>query len=290
MVDLSNAHLKVSIAKEGAELRSLFSQKYACELLWQGAKDIWARHAPILFPIVGKLKEGYYLLNDKKYHLSQHGFARDHRFELLTQTENHVGWGLKANEATLAIYPFLFELHIAYTLIHNEIKIEYTVFNHGREPMPYGIGAHPGFNVPFFENEKIEDYFLHFESETLSQTSLSNGLRKKEKTSLYLPNKRLLLSSTLFNSDALVFEASQIHQVSLASSHHNLSITVKSIDWPYYGIWSKKGDLKFVCLEPWQSITDSEHADSDLFRKEGMRVLAPGASEKMAYSIIINNV
>ncbi|MDI9341756.1 MAG: aldose 1-epimerase family protein [Sediminibacterium sp.] len=288
MIHLQNNIIKLSIDSLGAELRHLIWQPTSCELLWQARPDVWPRCAPVLFPIVGRLRQNAYRYKGIQYPLSQHGFARDLHFDCLSATSTQAHFVLNANENTLSVFPFRFELHIVYTLHEQELQVVYIVKNTDSVTMPFSIGAHPGFKLPFYTNETAEDYFLRFESDNYQITSLENGLRQREERPFPIPGKTLPLSATLFDNDALIFETAQIREVSLCSKNHPLAITLKCEDWPYFGIWSKKGPLQFVCLEPWMGITDATDAGDDLFSKDGMLLLEPQQEKEFRYSIVIN--
>lgn len=288
MIHLQNDIIKLSIDSLGAELRHLIWQPTSCELLWQARPDVWPRCAPVLFPVVGRLRQNAYRYKGVQYPLSQHGFARDLHFDCIHSTETQAHFVLNTNENTLSVFPFRFELHIVYTLLEQELQIAYTVKNTGSVTMPFSIGAHPGFKLPFYANETVEDYFLRFENDNYQITSLENGLRLREQYHLPIPDTALPLSATLFDNDALIFENAQIRQVSLCSKNHPLTITLKCEGWPYFGIWSKKGPLQFVCLEPWMGITDTTDAGDDLFSKDGILLLEPQQEKEFRYSIVIN--
>lgn len=288
MIHLQNDTLQLSINPSGAELQHLIYRPTSCELLWQANPDVWPRYAPVLFPIVGRLRQNTYRYNGVHYPLSQHGFARDLRFDCIHSTETQAHFVLKTNENTLSVFPFRFELHIVYTLHEQDLQIAYIVKNTDSVTMPFSIGAHPGFKIPFYTNETAEDYFLRFESDNYQITSLENGLRQREERPFPIPGKTLPLSATLFDNDALIFENAQIREVSLCSKNHPLAITLKCEGWPYFGIWSKKGPLQFVCLEPWMGITDATDAGDDLFSKDGMLLLEPQHEKEFRYSIVIN--
>jgi galactose mutarotase-like enzyme len=289
MIVLQNNKLNVSIAKQGGELKSILYVKDNTELLWQGDNAVWARNAPVLFPIVGKLKHDGFMYDNQFYHLLQHGFARDCLFEVIHQSNFSVTFSLKANETTLAKYPFLFELELSYTLNEGKMEVKYCIKNTDTKTLPFSIGGHPGFKVPFYKHEKVEDYFLQFEQQVYQLTELENGLRKSTTKELKLSNAQLQLNSTLFDADALVFENSQINEVQLNSKNHSLSIGLQCQNWTHFGIWSKKGDLKFVCLEPWMGVADSVNAGTNLFEKEGIVILNPNEQKEMSYYIIIND-
>jgi galactose mutarotase-like enzyme len=289
MVQLSNEKLKICISKAGAEMHSLIFIPESCELLWQGESNVWPRRAPVLFPIVGKLANEGYAYKGEFYKLTQHGFARDCEFELHEISATKAVFSLSANEHTLKLFPFLFELTITYTLLASTLQIDYTIFNRDKNTLPFSIGAHPGFKLPFFENEKVEDYFLKFPKANYHITTLDKGLRTSQQQLLRLQDARLALNNQLFEKDALVFENNQLHSVEIGSVNHTLSLSLIAENCPYFGIWSKSGTLQFVCLEPWWGIADKVGDDDDLFSKDGILRLNPGETKLMSHRIIVNN-
>ncbi len=289
MIVLLNDTLKIELAELGAELQTLTHLKQEVQLLWQGHEALWARRAPVLFPIVGRLKNGGFRCQNQFYQMPQHGFARDCVFNLLYHTNTAAHFQLQYDSQTLTKFPFKFNLQIHYTLNGNELLTTYIVKNLGEITLPFSIGAHPGFKLPFFESERATDYFLEFNLPELELTALTEGLRKTERHRLHLPNKKLALSDALFANDALVFESQQIETIHLRSKNHNLSVQIDCPGWPYFGVWSKSGPLQFVCLEPWMGITDSVAATPDLLSKEGILLLPPHQEQKMLFRIVIND-
>jgi len=157
---IKNTFLTATINSFGAELCSLKNNENK-EYIWEGNLDFWGKHSPILFPIVGTLKNNSYQYNETEYHLSRHGFAREMDFEIVNQRENSVTFSIQSSEETLKVYPFLFELQIIYTLDKNRLHIEYKVMNNGKIKMPFSIGAHPAFALP----GNFENYNIQFEKE-----------------------------------------------------------------------------------------------------------------------------
>ena len=96
---ISNSKLSATINHYGAELVSLQSNLKK-EYIWEGNPEYWGKHAPILFPIVGTLKNNSYIYNDKAYQLSRHGFARDTVFDLINQSENELIFSLPLESLT----------------------------------------------------------------------------------------------------------------------------------------------------------------------------------------------
>ena len=161
-VEIFSSKLSIQMKAAGAEVISVKNSDNL-EYMWQGDASIWSRHAPVLFPIVGKLKDDSYIYKGQKYALSQHGFARDMAFKLMQHTANTCTFELSSSSETKTNYPFDFIFQIQYSLQNNVLETKYTVRNSGAEIIYYSLGAHPGFRCPLLENESFEDYYLEFE-------------------------------------------------------------------------------------------------------------------------------
>lgn len=283
---ISSEALTVNIQRKGAEVQSI-TNKQGLEYVWQADPDVWPRHAPVLFPIVGRLKENRFVFNGNSYALSQHGFARDLDFEVAEQGSDFIVFELRSGSETLKTYPFDFIFRIAYRLDRDCLSCTYTVINPSPQPLWFSVGAHPGFNCPLQPGEQFEDYYLEFEKEDLYCTGLDNGLRSAANYKLILSNKRLCLEPGLFDRDALVFENGQINRISLGSLRSGHKITLLCEGWPYFGIWTKKGCRNFICLEPWYGIADRVDAGGELTQKDGMMLLEAGKEFTCSYSAIL---
>ncbi|WP_299249908.1 aldose 1-epimerase family protein [uncultured Cytophaga sp.] len=283
---LENEVLKVAISANGAELQSIYHKTVQLEYLWQGDPVVWPRKAPVLFPIVGKVKNNEYTVTDKKYSLTQHGFARDRMFDCIHFTNTSCTYRLSHSEASLLVFPFEFELDVIYTIEGESLTVSYRVFNPSTsKELYFSIGAHPGFNCPLVEGETFEDYYLEFEkSEKLSRVLLEGGLRSDASEEVLLTNKKLPLSADLFTvKDAIVVSGLYSECISLKSkkSSHGLHFNYKN--YPWFGIWSKPGP--FICLEPWMGVADDIHSDGNFIKKEGIQSLKPNTENLFSYSI-----
>ncbi|HEY1039911.1 MAG TPA: aldose 1-epimerase family protein [Bacteroidia bacterium] len=286
MYILENDSYKVSISALGAELTSVYSKKMKKELLWQADKNIWARHAPVLFPIVGKLKNNTYTFEGKEYHLPQHGFARDKEFKLSVQTETTVELELRNTEETQLIYPFSFRLIICYELANGLIKCTYKVLNTDNKEIFFSIGAHPGFICPMYENETLNNYRIEFQEKEVSERRLlSEGLCTDDHEKVFEEPGILSLSSSLFDKDALVFDDLRSTSLRLVSDKYCLSFNW--FNMPYFGIWAKKDAEKFICIEPWSGIADSVNATGNLAKKEGIIKLAVDKEHVSGFSFYV---
>ncbi|MCH4172660.1 MAG: aldose 1-epimerase family protein [Lactobacillus sp.] len=293
MVAIENDFIKATIAEHGAELQSLFDKNAQIEHLWNGDPKIWGRHAPVLFPIVGKLKDDTYTYQGKTYHMTQHGFARDRDFQVISKSETEVILQLTDDATSRAVYPFAFNLKIRYSLVNNLIKVRYTVTNPSDDqPLYYSIGGHPGFKVPFVPDTKFEDYYLNFsprKSRIRVPINADSKLIDFDHRTLTATDADIMLSHDLFENDAWILELlgqGDTFRIKTDKSTHYIEVMVN--DGPYMGIWSsypKTGD--FICLEPWWGIADGENSNGDFTKKQAIRELAPQDHYTSRYRIAI---
>jgi galactose mutarotase-like enzyme len=276
MITLENDYIKVSLAAKGAELQGLFSKETKLEYLWNANPKYWAKHSPVLFPIVGSLKNNSFIYQGKKYELPRHGFARDHIFNLEKISESEAVFTLTQNEDTLKVYPFYFELKLRYQLIDRKLNLTYEVRNTGNTELPFSIGAHPAFAVPNTPNTVYEDYYLAFNAdEKLSYWKLEDGLVADETKNIELNAHKLKLTHDLFYNDALVFKTLQSNCISLLNTKNDYGLHFHFEDFPFFGIWAAT-DAPFVCLEPWCGVADGVNHDQELEHKEGIIKLDAG--------------
>lgn len=284
---IENNKLSVKVNAFGAELSSVISKESNIEYIWQADKSVWARYAPNLFPIVGKLKNEQYLYQSNTYRLPQHGFARDQEFSCIEQTENKLVFELRDNEELLKNYPFQFKFKVIYSLVENGLTIQYSVFNPATDnDLYFSVGAHPAFNCPLQNNEQFEDYELVFpDKHTLIINTLNDGLITSNTKEINLDKERLPVNKSLFAKDALVFSDNQINEVSLVSKKTQHGVRLRSENWPFFGIWSKPQTEQFVCLEPWFGIADSDTTSGDLTEKTGIIKLQASQQFDCSFSI-----
>ncbi|MNY02719.1 Aldose 1-epimerase [compost metagenome] len=276
MLTLETPAARVHILLKGAELCSLYHKETQTEYMWEGNPAFWNKHSPILFPIVGTLKNDTFLHNGLLYSLPRHGFARDMYFITDQHAADQVTLSLRANEETLAKYPFLFALKVHYKLTDDNLAVHYSVENTGNDNMYFSIGGHPAFKIPINDTLQFEDYELQFEqTEQADIYPLNLDGQLLQQGIPFLQNTATVpLKKDLFYNDALIFKQLNSKKVRLASSKDKRYIEVSFEQFPYLGIWSKK-DADFICIEPWNGITDIENASGLLAEKEGICMLKP---------------
>lgn len=279
-ITIKNDLLSTTINLHGAELTSLKKDNH--EYIWEGNPEFWGKHSPILFPIVGTLKNNSYTYKNNTYQMSRHGFARDHEFIVKHQTDDSVIFSLSSNEDTLKAYPFEFELELKYILVNTSLVLDYSVINKGIDSMPFSIGAHPAFALP----GNFSDYSLKFEKdETLVCTQLENDLLSDKTINLPTDNGKLVLSYSLFENDALILKSTTSHHLDITKNNNPL-LRVTYNDFPHLGIWTKE-NAPFLCIEPWQGYSDPFNSNGNILEKEGTIVLKPGEKFNTGFSIQI---
>lgn len=285
-MQIHNQHLKAKFQAKGAELISLIEVASGQEYIWQGDPTHWARHTPILFPFVGRLKNDQYTYEGKTYNMGQHGFARDLNFEVERQDQESIVFLLKSSEDTLKSYPFDFELRVTYILEERSIITRYHVSNVGNQRMYFSIGGHPAFKCAMTLAGKRSDYHLLFNQPEEAETHLLvDGLFSGEKEAI-ISGRALPITDTLFDKDALVFKDLVATNVSLFSINRKW-LKFHFQGFPYLGIWSKSQRSPFVCIEPWFGLADNQHHDGELTTKEGIQILEMGKIFVCDYKIEI---
>lgn len=277
MFTIENQELKVIIHPKGAELQSIFHKGRRMEYLWNGDPAFWGKHSPLLFPIVGTLKNDTYYYRDKAYTMSRHGFARDSQFGAERGQPDAITLLLRSDRGTRLKFPFDFTLKVSYQLLPEGLRTGYAVMNDSEEDMYFSIGGHPAFALPLVPATRYEDYCLEFDQrENTPRWPIStDGLIENDPLPLLNDTRRLPLSKSLFAKDALVLKHPASAAVTLRSDKTEHGLRMEFAGFPFLGIWAAK-NADFVCIEPWCGIADGVNADQQLVHKEGINRLAPG--------------
>jgi len=289
---LENTELKATFESFGAELISLQDAE-GKEYLWYGDSAFWGRHSPVLFPFVGKVRDGIYRCKGQEYAMGQHGFARDMEFTYLSQTADEIWFVLESTAETRQKYPYDFRLEIGYKLVGNTLKVLWKVINPADETLHFSIGAHPAFLCPLEEGTSQSEYYLELDVESADyySASLQSGLLIREKRNLSLPGKRCQMTEGFFDMGdrgTYIFENHQVKKAALVRPDGRPYVTV-SFDMPLVAIWSpEKKQAPFVCIEPWCGRCDAEDFEGSLEEREWANTLAAGQTFETGYDIRID--
>ncbi|MFG6334418.1 MAG: aldose 1-epimerase family protein [Lachnospiraceae bacterium] len=287
LFQISNEKITIQVDSMGAELKSLKSVPDNREYMWHGDPAYWGRTSPVLFPIVGGLKDGQYRVDGTSYSMGQHGFARDREFQLKSQVASEIWFSLSSDEETLKKYPYPFQLEIGYELTGRTVTVKWRVTNQGETPVWFSIGGHPGFLCPIDPGTDQTQYRLSFDAkEKIVASCIAGGLVSGEKKTYPLRNGVLPITEDLFDEDALVIEGDQAHSVSLERPDGKPYLTV-DFDAPLFGVWSPpKKKAPFICIEPWYGRCDRLDFAGDFKEREWVQELAEGTFEA-SYRITI---
>jgi galactose mutarotase-like enzyme len=284
-VTLDNGILTVAIEALGAEPASLRRADTGLEVLWSGDPAWWNRRAPVLFPIVGRLRGDAATWRGRAIRLGQHGFARDRRFAIAARDASSARFELADDAETRAAFPFAFRLAMTYRLAGDALEVTSEVANPGDGELPFSIGAHPGFRCPLAAGDRFEDHVIEFAEEERAWRHLVDDGLIAEATEPVLDGERVLpLTPALFDRGALVFTELRSRRAILRSRRSGLGVELTFAGFPYFGVWTKPG-APFVCLEPWCGIADPVAASGRLEDKPGLVRLAPGATFTRTHTI-----
>lgn len=288
---IENEILKVAVADHGAELSHVYDKEADFERIWDANPKVWNRHAPILFPFVGKVKDQVYRIGNQQYEMkTQHGFARDMEFACVDATRTSVTHLLTATEDTLKIYPYDFELYVTHKLDPENprlLHVDWMVKNNSQETMIYSIGAHPGFALPIQDDKEREEYYFEFPGKTeltYFGASLTSGLGlPDDKKQLPLENGFVKYYDDIYPT--FIFDGQEIDIVRIAKPDKSPYVTVYCQGFPSLGIWTSPDGGNYICLEPWYGHADDEGFTGTVDEKYGVQKIAPHGIQMITYSM-----
>lgn len=282
---LQNGILSAAINPKGAELYSL--QLDGLERIWQGDPAIWGRHAPLLFPLIGRLRDQQYELDGQMIQAPMHGFCRDRMFETVEADDLHVRYRTQDDASTRTVYPFSFTLEVEFQLEENAIVKRHTVTNRSDREMPFELGGHDAYRTTLMPGETMADYAIAFEG-----VDHLEPFAMDETGTLDLPKGNIPLEGPLLTKlpqdvglDTIVLEGLPVRKASLISRKSPRKVTVEFEDFPYLGIWTaQKGVVtNYICIEPWSTLPDGHFMGRKLTDKPGIVVLTPGESKTLTF-------
>lgn len=275
---IENEVLRVKVQSKGAELCSVVKKETGEEMLWQADPEVWGRHAPILFPYCGRLKNGTFTHKDVVYEGGQHGFARDFEHALVEQGSDFVTLCLEANVRTMEKYPFAFKLFTTYRIEGNVLRHEIRIENDSNEEMPFSFGYHPAFLCPFDAQHKPEDYVLRFdepETPEVVVTGEDDGLVTGEHYTYFENGTEIPVHDGMFDHDSVCFKNLKSKTFSIVEKETGRSVSVNIEKFPYVLMWSAKGAIRYLCIEPWHGLPDARTSNGVWLEKPDTIHLAP---------------
>jgi galactose mutarotase-like enzyme len=281
MISIENKTFRASIRLKGAELASLQHKASGCELMWQADPEIWGGSAPILFPIIGKLKNGKTNIGGTEYEIPKHGLIRNLEATPIEQSSDSVRLRFESNVQTLETYPFSFVFDVIFQLTETGLAVDYEVTNSGDETMRFTIGSHPAFALDAVLGSSIE----FSQPETLDLYGLSaKGLLFKRVGRWFKREQLIQLSDRIFKDGALIFKNIQSHSIRLKTAGDRPILEIDLRNHPHLGLWSKPG-APFVCIEPWYGFDDASNSDGIFENKPNMLTLEAGNTFQTGYAV-----
>lgn len=280
-IQLKNDNCTAKIISKGAELKSLTVGRR--ELMWSADPAFWGKTSPLLFPMIGTLRDGKTLIGGKEYRITKHGFARDLELSVDSVNGTSVTFSLEQSDYTRGMFPFDFRFTVTYTLKSDGIAVTYRVKNNSAEPMPFCIGAHPAFAC----GGEFIDYRLEFakpETAAVPNYNLETGLHEEKNRRQLMNNETVLpLKHELFYEDVCYFDKAVSRSVMLLNKE-NKGVRVDYPDFTSLGVWQAK-DAPFLCIEPWCGSADFDDATGVFAEKRGAVTLNSGEERAFTYSI-----
>lgn len=273
---IQNSNISIEVNSLGAELWSLKKTDSDFEYLWQGDKAYWSDRSPVLFPIVGAVKNSTYKNDGIEYSLGNHGFAKKAEFELLDQSDSTLIYSLRSNDEIIKMYPFKFELILSYSLKESTVLISYTVKNLDTKEIYFQLGTHPGFNTPLDSELKLNDYYIEFNKpENAKRLFFGEGnLTVTNKEEDGLNGQKMDLNHETFYQGAAIFKSINSNELTLKSDKDSRFVKLSFNKFPALGVWQKP-DAPYICIEPWHGISDDDDYTGEFKDKAMIITLEP---------------
>ena len=289
ILTIRSTALTVEIEDAGAQLASVRDNQTGTEYLWQGNPAVWPRRAPLLFPIIARLRGNQYTYNGKTWTIPTHGFCRTAPFTVTEQSETSVSFRYADTDETRKVYPFAFAITVTYTLKGRTLTKRHRIENRSDVPMPFELGGHDGFRVPLEAGETMSDYAIRIpglEAITPYGMDAENMITPKT-VSHTLPNQgRIPLKPSVYGLDTVILDELPQRKAMLVDRQDRSRVTLEFKDFTYLGIWTatQDADTNFVCIEPWTTLPDAVFVGRGLTDKAGIRILDPGKSALLSYN------
>lgn len=282
---IKGAGLEITVREMGAELQSL--RCGGREWMWSGDKAVWGRRAPACFPWCGRLKDGYFEQDGRRYENGPHGFAREYEHTMIERDEKRLVFRLDWSEETLARYPWKFRFETVYEAEGRTLRSTYRVTNLDERTMPFQAGFHYAFALPLTEGLDTGGHELRFEGpeepeEVLTPEGFVTGTRPR-----FTGQDRVALDDRLFEQDSICLKGLRTRWIELGTKEPGPALRLGMEGFPYVLLWSKPGPMRFVCIEPWHGLPDAAGGDHDLFHRPAVRLLEPGETFSCTQTVTV---
>ncbi len=289
LYSIENEFYKIQISSYGAAFDSVYDKKIGAELLWQGDKASWEDKDITIFPIAGRLKDGFYNANGERYEMKIHGVAYYSQFECIEQTADKVVFELKSNPQTLKQYPYDFKLQVIYRIEKNKVFKEYIVENPANIELPYGVGFHPGFII---DQSVCEGKADTCENNIVFKMPQQVKLLEMDESGVFVSGVReggymtgLNLAKSVFSSDAVIFK--DFNGGITLERKNGIKIEFELNSPPYLAFWTDAKSGNYICVEPWWSLPDYAKPNREFLKKTGINILEPKGKKQYSFSFTV---
>lgn len=287
---LNKGALTATVTDLGGELISM--KRDGREYIWTGDPAYWNGHNPILFPVIGFLKNGKTCFDGIEYAIPKHGYARKSQFTLVDQSDDSITLAMTDNAATREGYPFAFRFEVTHKLSDNGFTTSFRIDNKSDKEMPFMIGGHTGFCLPFTDGCSFSDHALIFQQNEHDTTLLEAVGGQLIEDPIGIPDymggsDRIALDYSLFDKDALILKGLTSRKVKLCD-RYGKGVEMDFNGFDLLGIWTPTGkESPFLCIEPWNGVNAFLNEDAEFSDKPHIRKLLPKDSYTVSYSVKI---
>ena len=278
---IQNDKLTVKISNIGATIKSVCTPGGA-EYIWSGDERFWRGTCPILFPICGGLNGDTYRFEGAQYTLGRHGYIRFREFEIVSHSQTEIVFRSQSDSETMACYPFVHEFFVSFSLSGRSLKIMYGVKNNDKKKMFFSVGAHEGYALDY----PTKDYSLVFDAHEDAPVYSDSFADVDESSVAYGEDGALILtlSTEQFKDGSIMFHPINSKRVSLVTNRSSKRVSVDISEAEYLVIWSIP-DAPFLCIEPWNGISDPVDFNGEISEKEGIIGLDPNKCYSFNHTI-----
>ena len=276
---IKNEYLTAEINLYGGELKSLV---YNGKEYMLNDKKYWGYTSPYLFPVIGKLLDGYTVIEGNKYEIPKHGLVRNANFELLEHKDDEISVILKSNRQFKDLYPYEFSFIITYKVVEKKLHTFITVKNEDSKDMCFNLGLHPAFILEdHFENYKIE--FENKESSDIPSVEGNGTINFLKTYKKFDSITELPLKYNDYEVDALLFTNCASSSVKLLNKE-NKGILFNFNDFPNVAFWTPNSlDAPFICIEPWIGYPSKSNDSHEFLNKDQLICVKSQDYAKFSY-------
>ncbi len=283
---ISSELLTVSADTLGAELCAIVGRD-GTSYLCPDERRNWSGRAPVLFPNTGWVRDGYALIDGRRFPYARHGFAKDSEFRLIEREKCSMRFELRWSDETLRRFPFRFSLRVGYRVAGETLAVSARIGNEGDGVMPCSIGFHPGFACPLLESEAAQAYEFAFPGPmTASRLMLRDAMVCQRLERYWDGIARLPVREGMFDGGSFTMTDLTCRSLRLQSPRTGRFIELDLGDFPNLVLWAPPGrPITNICMEPWYGVPDAWDGDHDPRRKPFTLHLPPGEAREVQFSL-----